>query len=99
MEEQSKQRDGLVEGDALFGDEQIDRVEMFVAAEARGEVSVMVDGGVELMAERAEESEVSLGGFGGDVEDTGDDELDGDFVFDFEENVWTKASGHGCLLG
>ena len=87
LEEQSKQRDGLVEGDTLFGDEQIDRVEIFVTAEARGEVSLMVDGGVELGAEGAEESEGSLGDYGGDVEDTGDDEQDGDFVSDSEEKV------------
>ena len=52
----------------------------FFAAEASCEVGVLVDGGVEFGAERAEESEISFQVFMGYVEDVGDEAVDGDVV-------------------
>ena len=47
------------------GDEQVDVVEVFLAAEAVGEVVAWVDGGAHFAAVRAEEAEVAFAHFAG----------------------------------
>ena len=99
VEQGLEEADGIDEGAVPDGDNEVDGIEILVAAEAPGEVGLRIDGGVELGADGAEESEVALGGFGGDVEDAGDEELDGDVVPEAEEKVAAEVPGHGGLLG
>ena len=78
---------GLDEAVAFDGHDQVDGVEVTLAAEAEGEVGVGVDGGVEVMAQRAEEAEASIMGFVEQFEDLGDQRDDLDAVAQFAQVV------------
>jgi hypothetical protein len=44
VEERSKQRDGVPEGDVFVGHEEVDGIEVLVTAKAPGEVGLRIDG-------------------------------------------------------
>ena len=70
----------MYKGAVLDGDDEVDGVEVGVTAEAASEVGRGIGCGVELSAARAQESEVSVGGFARPVEYLGDDVIDVDIV-------------------
>jgi hypothetical protein len=98
--------DGVEEGRFLDGDDEVDGVEVFLTAEAPREVGSGIGGGVELVAEGAEEAEEPIAGFGGDVE-MAEDVPDGDTVsqavefggVDAWHGVFLSSPGSGAWLG
>jgi hypothetical protein len=79
---------GLHETVAFDGHDHIDGVEVALATEASGEVGVGVDGGVEVMAQRAHEAEAAVMGLVEQFEHLGDqrDDLDWDRVWDMTDS-------------
>ena len=98
LQEGEEEIGSLTEGDVHVGHDQIDRVEVFLTAEAPCEIGVGVGGGVELEAEGAEEAKEALGDLVGDHEHLGDYEVDGDVVTELEECMPGETLGHGEVL-
>lgn len=98
--------DGVEEGGFLDGDDEVDGVEVFLAAEAPREVRPGIGGGVELVAEGTEKAEEPFAGFGGDIE-MAEDVRDGDTVsqavefgvVDARHGVFLSSPGSGAWLG
>jgi hypothetical protein len=63
VEQSVEENDGIAEV-VVKGDEQVDVVEVFLAAKAMGEVVAWVDGGAHFAAAGAEEAEIALAHFG-----------------------------------
>ena len=81
-----------------FGDHgDVDGIEVLLAREASGEVGLGVGGSVESATERAQESEVTIGGFVGEFEDVGDEDSDGYVVSEFSQGFFRVVFGHGLL--
>ena len=98
-QEGEEEKDSLAEGDRFIDHDEVDGVEVLMTTEAPGEIGVGIGGGVELLAERAKESEEALGDLGWEMEEVLDDEVDGDVVTEPEEGLPGEAVGHEGLLG
>ena len=82
----------------LLSHDEVNGVEILLTTEAPGEIGPGVDGGVELVAEGAEEAKEALGDLVWDSEDVGDDGVDGDVVTKLEEGVPGEALFHLGVL-
>jgi len=80
------------------GHGEVDGVEVFLAGEASGEVGLGVGGGIETITEGAEEAEVAVDGFGGDVKYVRDKDGNGEGVSEFPEGLFGVAVWHGFVL-
>lgn len=77
------------------GHGEVDGVEVSLAGEAACEVGSGVGGGVEPGTLWAEEAEVAVDGFGGDVKYVRDKDGDGEGVSEFPEGLFGVAVWHG----
>jgi hypothetical protein len=62
------------------GHDDVDGIEVFLTAEASGQIGLGVGGGLKLGAQGTEKAEVSLRDFAGDAQKIGDDPGDGDLI-------------------
>jgi hypothetical protein len=100
FKEGEKEVDSGSEGDVVFGHDEVDRVEVFVAAETSGEVALGIGGRVKLVTKWTHEAKEALGDLAREFEEVGDDEVDGDIVSKEEEGLSWDAVGHdGSFLG
>ena len=90
--------DGLHEAVAFDSHDHVDGVEVALATEAASEVGVEVDGGVEVMAQRAPEAEATVMGFVGQFEIIGDQRDDFDAIAQVAQICLRQRSGHGIFL-
>lgn len=86
--------DALNEVQAFVDHHQVNGVEVFLTAEASGEIGFGLCCGLEFGAQGAEEAKDSLDDFCGDVEDGFDEETDGDVVSHRKEFLGRIASIH-----
>ena len=98
FKEREEEVDSLLEGDVVLGHNEIDRVEVFVAAEAPCKVGMGVGCGIELVAKWAHESEESFREFPWQVKQVSDDEVNGDVISKEEKGLSWDGFGHDKFL-
>ena len=91
IEDWAQESDGVEETRSIYDHDEIDGVEIVAAAEASGEIGICIHGGIELVADGTEETELVLGEFGGQFEQVGDEWGDGYVIAQAEKEMFVQC--------
>ena len=90
----TEQLDGIEEAAWLDNHDDVDRVKVFLTPKAAGEIGLRIGGGVKARAAWTEEAKYTLAGFAEDVELSGDEFGDRDFVPDPTKHRIRVSASH-----